>query len=298
MLFRSEFDTSAKPTVLFHNEPLPPIVLESDPFQTSNGHSSVRVFAKNHAMPVNSSVIISNVADGTYNGIVTTATTGLNGTFVVTDSERDSFVINVGSNATASGYVGGSDIVGTINVGYDAVNFIAQSQTFSETTLAFAMTPVNEQYNAATTETSLVPSITTYFDSPNIIASQTNENENMGGDKSLVVTAKLTSTNKNLSPVIDTARMSMSTINNKIDTYTFSTKNNADLDYKVVMTAASGVTYSGKVISIPNTSSYRSDAASILVGKYISITNTTSGTNNTTDPILVTAVASDGSTIT
>ena len=299
-IYAAEFDISAKPTVLFQNEPLPPIILESDPFQTADGSSLVRIFAKNHAMPVNSSVIISNVADGTYNGIVTTSTTGLNGTFTVVDSERDAFVIDVGSSnvATASGYVGGSDVVGTINVGYDAVNFIAQSQTFSETTLAFAMTPVNEQYNTAVTETSLVPSVTAYFDSPHIIASQTNENENLGGDKSLVVSARLTSTNKNLSPVIDTARMSMSTINNKIDTYSVLTKNNEELDYKVAVTISSGAGFAGNTISIPNTGSLRADASGISIGKYIKVSNTGSGTNNSVDPILVTGVATDGSTIT
>jgi hypothetical protein len=298
-IYAAEFDITKTPAVNFNNEPLPPIVLEGDPFQTKSGSSMVRVFAKNHSMPNGSSVIISNVAAGTYNGIVTTSSSGLNDTFTVVDTEIDSFVIDVGSNATASGYVGGSDVVATINVGYDAVNFIAQSQTFSETTLAFGMTPINQSYNPASTETSLVPNITTYFDTPNIIASQTNENLSaLSGDKSLNVVARLTSENKNLSPVIDTSRMSLTTINNKIDTYTYSTKNNVDIDYKTVMTATTGVTYSGSVISIPNTSTYRSDAASIGVGKYISISNTSSGTNNTTDPILVTAVASDGSTIT
>ena len=296
-IYAAEFDTAAKPVVLFNNEPLPPIILETDPFQTKAGTSKVRIFAKNHAMPDNSSVIISNVASGTYNGIVTTSTTGLNGTFTVEDSERDSFVVDVHTNATASGYVGGENVIGTINIGYDAVNFIAQSQTFSETTLAFAMTPVNQQYNPAIAETSLVPSITTYFDNPGIIASQTNENVQLGGDKSLVVSARMTSTNKNLSPVIDTSRMSLTTINNKIDTYTYSTKNNEFIDYKTVLTGT-GIGFANSVISVPNTGSLRGDAASISVGKYITIANTTSGTNNTLDPILVTAVASDGSTIT
>jgi len=93
--------------------------------------------------------------------------------------------------------------------------------------------------------------------------------------------------------------MSLTTISNKIDTYTYSTKNNDDLDYKVVLTTAgNNVSYSGSIISIANTGSLRSDATGIAVGKYIEITGTGSSTNNTTDPILVTAVASDGSTIT
>jgi len=294
------FDIAQNPVVEFNNEPLPPIILETDPFQTKNGTSKVRVFAKNHAMPNNSSVIISNVAAGTYNGIVTTSSTGLNGTFIVVDSEIDSFVIDVGSNATNSGFVGGENVVATVNIGYDAVNFIAQSQVFSETTLAFGMTPINESYSAASAETSLIPNITTYFDNKNIIASQTNENLSaLSGNKSLVVTARLTSDNENLSPVIDTSRMSLTTISNKIDTYTYSTKNNDDLDYKVVLTTAgNNVSYSGSTISIANTGSLRSDATGIAVGKYIDISGTGSGTNNTTDPILVTAVASDGSTIT
>ena len=294
------FDIAQNPVIEFNNEPLPPIVLETDPFQTKSGTSKVRVFAKNHAMPNNSSVIISNVASGTYNGIVTAASTGLNGTFTIVDSEIDSFVIDVGANATNSGFVGGEDVVVTVNIGYDAVNFIAQSQVFSETTLAFGMTPINQSYSAASTETSLIPTVTTYFDNKNIIASQTNENlSSLAGNKSLTVTARLTSENENLSPVIDTSRMSLTTISNKIDTYSYSTKNNEDLDYKVVLTTAgNNVAYSGNTISIADAGSLRSDVTGIAVGKYIEITGTGSSTNNTTDPILVTAVASDGATIT
>lgn len=298
-IWAAEFDITKTPTIAFNNEPLHPVILESDPFQTTSGSALVRVFQPNHGMVNNSTVIISNVAAGTYNGIVTTLSTGLNGQFNVTNVEYDEYVITVASNASASGFVGGSNVISTKNIGYDGVNLILQAQSFADTTLGYSMIPVNTSYNSATSETSLVPNITTYFDSSNLVASQINENEELGGDKSLVVYARMTSTNKNLSSVIDTNRMSLTTIKNKVDTYTVAGKNVSVVDDKTILSAVAGVTFvsaTPNIINIPSAGASRSAVRGIAVGKYITISGTSS--NNTIDPILVTAIASDGSTIT
>lgn len=289
------FNTSANPAIEFNNEPLPAIVLETDPFKTTSGSPKVRVFAPNHAMPIDSTVTIVGVPSATYNGIVTTSTTGLNGEFQIVSAERDSFVIDVGTNATASGFVGGSTVVATVNVGYDAANLIVSSQTFADTTLAFDMTPMNETYQMETSPTSIVPNITTYFDAPHVVASEVNT-----VDKSVKVTARMTTDNANVSPVIDTSRMSLITIKNKIDTYTAVSKNVDAVDDRTIISATSGtaISFAGKTISIANVSDYRSRVKSVNVGKYIELSGTGSGTNNTVDPILVTGVATDGSSIT
>ena len=298
-VWAAEFDITKTPAITFNNEPLHPVILESDPFQTTNGSTLVRVFQPNHGMVNNSTVIISNVAAGTYNGIVTTSSTGLNGQFNITNVEYDEYVITVTTNASASGFVGGSNVISTKNIGYDGVNLILQAQSFADTTLGYSMIPVNTSYNPAVSETSLVPNITTYFDTPNLIASQINENEELGSDKSLIVYARMTSTNKNLSSVIDTNRMSLTTIKNKVDTYTVANKNVSVIDDKTILSAVAGVTFDSatpNTIGIPAAGASRSTARGIAVGKYITISGASG--NDTIDPILVTAVASDGSTIT
>jgi hypothetical protein len=295
-IYAAEFDINAEPVIKFVNEPIPPIVLESDPFQTKSGSSLVRVFAPNHAMPATSSVIIANVANGTYNGIITTESTGLNGSFPIISSERDSFIIDVGSNATKSGFIGGTDVVATINVAYDAVNLITTSQAFNDTTLSFSVDTTNETYTSAGDSISLVPNITNYMDTPRLVASQENELSAMSNNKSLTVNVNMTSDNKNISPVIDTSRLSLITIKNKVDNYTYSSKNVDPFDFLTVLSGT--VSFSGNVISVPDTTDLRASARSIAVGKYIQVDNTTSGTNDTVEAILVTAVAEDGSTIT
>ena len=290
------FNKNANPVINFNNEPLPAILLQTDPFRTTSGSSKVRVYAPNHGMLANSIVAIRGVAAGTYNGIVVPSSGlgGFNNDHSIVSAERDSFVIDVGSNATTSGFIGGDTVIATINIGYDAANLLVASQSFNDTSLEFSMIPTNEAYLAATTETSVVPNITTYFDTPSVVASEKNVS------KSLKVRARMTTDNENVSPVIDTARMSLITIKNKIDAYTVTSKNDVDIDTRAVLSATSGtaVSFSGKVISVADTSDYRARVKGITIGKYIKISGTGSATNDIATPILVTAVAADGSTIT
>ena len=298
-IWSAQFDTTAVPTIVFNNEPLHPVILNSDPFQTTDGSPLVRIFQVNHGMVNNSTVIISNVAVGTYNGIVTTISTGLNGQFNITNVTDDSYTITASSNASATGFVGGSNIISTKNIAYDGANLILQSQVFADTTLSYGMVPMNGSYNTATVETPLIANATAYFPTTNYVASQINENEELSGNKSLVVNARMTSSNRNVSPVIDTARMSLTTIKNKIDTHTVTSKNVAIIDDKTIISVTAGVVFAAStptIISIPSAGASRSSVRGIAVGKYITISGTS--LNNTTDPVLVTAIASDGSTIT
>ena len=101
VVYRAKFTTNTDGVATFTNDIVPPVTLDRSPFKTTNGSAKVRVFHRNHGMPSGSSVIISNVAAATYNGIATTSSTGLNGTFTITNPEADSYVITVASNATA-----------------------------------------------------------------------------------------------------------------------------------------------------------------------------------------------------
>jgi hypothetical protein len=300
-MYRAQFVTNTTGTVTFNNDVLPPARLERDPFKTTYGSAKVRVKHNNHGMPTGSSVLITNVAAATYNGIVTTTNTGLNGTFTISNPESDSYVITVSTNATATGYVGGTDIIATENVPMDAMSFMTQSQTFSDTALRYSALVTDTSYTVGSAESDeydVIPNQTLYFDKSQLVASQTNENgATLGGQKSLKVKARMSTTNDAVSPVIDTSRLSVATIKNRIDNFTHLTKNVSGLDDITIIDAGAGVTFdSGNptVISIPSSS--RGAVKGIAVGKYISISSTS--TNDTASPVRVTAIASDGSTIT
>ena len=294
-LYRAKFNTNTLAVIPFVNEPLPPLFLRNDPFRTTTGSGKVRVMHQNHGMPNGSTVIISNVEPATYNGIVTTDTTGLNGQFVISNVEFDSYVITVaGVTATATGFVGGEDIIVTQNAAYDVADVITQSHTFSDTRLGFSMLACDTNYQLSTEETMIVPNESVYFSSPKQVASQINENVKLGGLKSLRVLARMTTTNDAISPVIDTARLSMTTVKNRIDNATESMKNVAVIDDLLILDAIDDVGFAGSTISIPEEA--QSNVTSVVIGKYITISGTSS--NDTVQPLLVTAVANDGSSIT
>lgn len=300
-LYRAKFNTNTQGLITFTNESLPPTFLDGDPFKTTTGSGIVRVFHQNHGMQMGSRVIITNVQPGTYNGIVTTSNTGLNGTFVVCPDnkglEHDSYLITVGGGVTAtnSGFVGGYDVIATQDIGVDGVNLITQSQSFSDTTLGYNIITTNENYNTATSEVSLVPNQTTYFDLPQLIASQINENVKLGSIKSAKVIARMSTSNDAISPVIDTARLSLTTIKNRIDTFDVNNKNVPVIDDVSIITNGIGFTFAaGGVITVPVAS--RAAVRNITAGKYIVISGATTTSNNGT--FLVTQIATDGSTIT
>ena len=59
-----------------------------------------------------------------------------------------------------------------------------------------------------------------YFDAPQMVASDINQTNEMSGSKSLFVTCNLTTSNTKLSPVIDTQRISMITVQNRLNSPT------------------------------------------------------------------------------
>jgi hypothetical protein len=298
-VYRAEFNTNTEGIATFTNDILPPAVLDANPFKTTLDSSKVRVSHRNHGMPSGSTVIISNVADGDYNGIITTSTSGLNGEFIISNPEPDSYVIDTGTAADATGFVGGTDVVVSENVPMDAAQLITQSQTFSDTTLTYEMLTTDTSYNFAAEAISVIPNETVYFTSSQQVASAINEEvaTPLDGSKSLKVVARLNTDNSALSPIIDTSRLSVATIKNRVDNFTYVTKNVDSLDDIIIADAISGFTFDENnpgTIYVPSTA--RAAVRSITVGKYISVSDTAD--NNTTTPILVTAVAADGSSIT
>jgi hypothetical protein len=300
-IYRCQFATGVNSNVQYQNDALPQVTLGTDPFETRAGVAKVRVWHQNHCIPAGSFVTISGVS-ANVNGI---AFAGFNTTHTISDVDLDSYCITLGTNATASGYSGGSVVKATRHLQFDAVQPLVQLQSFSETPITFGIKGTSGKSVDSTTQAAytqdtdyigVLANETNYFGSPKMIASEQNEansdlSNGLNGAKSVKFNIVMSSSNDALSPVIDTHRTSLITISNKVNNPSETNLNVASLDASVILSNATGVTVSGSTI----TTSTQQDAFKIAtVGKYLTIAGASSGTSTK----LITAVAADGTSIT
>jgi hypothetical protein len=283
-IHRAKFDTSAVGTIQFVNDVLPYTTLEKDPFQVVTGSNIVRVWHKDHGLTDGSKVILSG-ATGTLNGIPSSE---LNGSKTVTNIDFDSYTITSTTNATATGYCGGSVIRATGQVQYDAVYPIAQVQSFSETSVTYGVKTTSGR-SVDGTETPYVQDVSfgdclanenNYFFSPRVVGSEINETTSLGGNKSVTFAVNMSSTNDSLSPVLDTQRMSLVAISNKINAPTHSNTDVTPVDYTQLLTGATGAfSFSGSTITTTN-AAVRALFATIVAGQWLMISGTTTSGNS------------------
>jgi len=105
-----------------------------------------------------------------------------------------------------------------------------QTMTVPDTSIDYSMRPTSgKSIHGSETEFSLTSSSNAvsviandniYFEAPNVVASDINQTNEMSGSKSLFVTCTLSSSNTKVSPVIDTQRISMITIQNRVNSPT------------------------------------------------------------------------------
>ena len=165
--------------------------------------------------------------------------------------ELDSFLIATTTAAGMTLSAGGIAVQCTKNLPMDVMQSIVQTMELPNTTItgklqatqgrsvqqttadnAFALTtasnaidiPLNEDY---------------YFESPHIVCSQINETNELSGAKSIRITASMTSTDATVSPMIDTSRMGVVTVGNRVNEIESSANLGALTNYSP-STAASG----------------------------------------------------------
>ena len=106
--------------------------------------------------------------------------------------------------------------VGTLTL--PATNLSATLKTTTGKSVHGTETP----FTLDTTASNTVLQDNIYFTSPRLVASSINETNEMSGSKSLVVNISMSSTNANLSPVIDLKRTNVFVINNRLNNPTVS----------------------------------------------------------------------------
>lgn len=221
-LHKAVFDTGVTGTVTLTNDAVGTKTLSNNPFTTTNSSTSVRVYHPGHGMSSGSTVTIAGVPSGTYNNIPYTE---LNGNKTISSVEFDYYTITTTTAANAAGDVGGTAVTATYNVMMDVYQPNIQQTLLPGTSSIWGIKAASAKavhgsqtpYVLDSTYTVMQVSENNRFQSPHQIASTINETNNLSGSKSLFVQGLLASSNENISPVIDTQRISMTAISNIID---------------------------------------------------------------------------------
>ena len=208
---------------------------------------------------------------------------------VIGNVDLDSYTITTTTTANTTGYFGGDTVRATKNVQYDAFYPIVQSQLFTETQANYLIKMTSGKsvdgsqtaYTLGSFEGCLANETNTLY-APSLIASSINETLSMSSNKSLTFSAQISSTNDALSPIIDTHRLSLIAISNKVNSSTEANMNVAALDTTALFTGATGAfSFSGSTITSTN-ATVRNLIKTIQVGKYITVSASTTAGNDGT----------------
>ncbi len=258
-LKKAVFDTTTSGTLTLANATLPVKTLDTNSLRTFNGTGIIRVFHKNHGMhSITDNVIIAGIPAGTYNGIAHSA---INGTYTsISNITLDSYDITTAGTANATGDVGGTAVTATQNRLYDVlqpqIGHIVQPATALTATLR---TTTGRSVHGSETAFSLQATSAAenivigdnyYFDNPKLVASDINQTNEMSGSKSIVMNFVMSSTNANLSPVIDLKRINAFAITNRLNNPTISSTSTFTGDGSTVAFTLSGTPSSVHILSI------------------------------------------------
>lgn len=261
-LKRADFTTNTVGTVTFNNSALTAETLENNPIETNATAGSGTTFGSNPAIiKINhpdhgmnddkpDKVTIAGLTDATdYNGILGSA---INGTHDIGNVTLDSYTITIsGDTATSTGSVGGSSVTATKNIAFEVVQPQLGFMHPEDATMTHKITTTSKQsiHGAETsytaqTEKEIVPNDNYYFTAQQQIASGINETTHFSGNKSLTYKIEMSTNNRNVSPVIDTARSNLILVSNRLDSPT-----NANTTGFVDETESTGGSASAKYIT-------------------------------------------------
>jgi len=234
-LFRAKFDVSNPGNAVLSNVHIAKKLLVTDPFTTYAGSNIIRVAHKNHGMLDGGKVVFEGAVEtGGINGIDVSLINGVD--FTISNIEQDSYTIEVldnGSpvNANANGSGGGATVKATEDKKADVICSNISTIISPETSMGFEFkAPIGKTIGGVGTpyvmDSQYSPFLegnTLQLDDPIVVPGQKNVEMLSGSQveplvtKGLFVRSTMSSTVDNLSPVINTDKMSMILVSNKID---------------------------------------------------------------------------------
>ena len=226
---RAKFSTNATGTVSLVNDVVPAKTLKQNPITTTSSSTTITVHHRNHGMhSTAANVTIAGVPAGSHNGI---AHTNINGTYTtIGNIKLDSYTVTAQNSdaADTTGDIGGTAVTATRNILYDLIQPVVGSIQPSGTSLSATIRTTGGR-TLESTETEYVLAADGkkiavtfnedyYMTAPRMIASAINETNEMSGGKSFNMNISMsTSTRNNISPIIDTQRLSAFLIQNRLN---------------------------------------------------------------------------------
>lgn len=256
-LYSCTFDTGVIADVELKANPPITFKLDENPFEFTPNSPHVRVKARNHGFTFNDIAVISGVPVGIYgaDGVNGAPHTLLNGSHLVLAEglTKDSFVIQlqttdpnstnllVGTTANfIKGNYGGTNVSCSRQLNLDAMYLKTNDLTFTDTKIEYYVS-ASDAANVATDFLPIVANENYYFNSRKIIKSYENQTvvstSPLLKRPSLKIRTRLSSTNANLSPVIDLQKMSVYAISNSIDDKSSANLNVSGIDDRNILVA-------------------------------------------------------------
>lgn len=296
-VYRARFNTTSPGYVKMINQQLNNVELEFNPFKTTSGSNVVRVFQEGHGLTVGASVTISEVV-GTQNGIPDTE---LNGSHVVTSATYNAYTIQVTSSASLTGFCGGTGVVATRNVMFDAIQPQVQFMTYVGTSASARVKLTSGKsingneipYVVSSSYTPVIMNDNNILTSPAVITSA--ENEPLDGannpQKTLEMVVEIATEDEYLSPVIDAMRTSAILVNNLVDRAS-TADNKAGIDVYALVSANTTVEFVSPNRIASSNATVRDSFKSLVVGKTVTVSGAATGANN--GNFVVSKVSPDG----
>lgn len=208
-IHRCVFNTGVIGTVAFKNGSTSNVTLGDDPFYTTSSSNTILVYHPNHGLNTGDTTTYTNATESV-NGIPYSE---INDTHTITYVDIDYYNITATTNATGTGISGGSGIVATGNYRLDVGNIIAETLDFDGASTIWAMKAADLSGTLHSSFLSVEPNQDYAFDDERIIFSEENEPVT----KSFILNGYMTTDNKYLSPVIDTERLALVVVSNRIN---------------------------------------------------------------------------------
>ena len=285
-LYRAVFDTSAAASVEFKIDPSQndSVLLDNDPLEVVSGSNLLRIYHTDHGMADGDHILLRGLGsvsrlDGTtvYGIDWLDYTTDFGGTeattpLAISNVATNSYTVTLPSNATSSARFGGTTVKVTRNIRVDAIQPIISKIEQAGTTSINRIKLVN---SAGTQDSAykVISDDVTELTSPRIIPSEVINTENSAAEISF--TTSLSTTDKYLSPIIDTKQLGLVAASNLLNNPSYATENNlAAFDETTILSSVSTAFTqdAGAYGNIAIPAGQRPAAAAMTVGTQLTVT--------------------------
>jgi len=313
-MYQADFETSTSGIFIACNDPNDIeryTLLDSNPIQTKSGSNKIRINHLNHGYAKTTTEMLVEISGAVdTNGIPASE---INGIHDVVDADLYSYTIVTSTTAaTSSGFGGGNAVYASKNRPMDVAKAMINNIVLPDTSLGFEIRTTTRRGvhdNGFVSEPNKMFNETSYvsipvnenfrFDTPKQILSLPNETEyttptftiedSSTPSPSLYIRGVLSSSNSNISPVIDVNNMSLVVVGNKLDdptAYGTNSINYSDIDDEDIISGLdpADITFNGTSITCATGSTGLTTAFSKLSpGKFLELENVPSIASPTKD---------------